>query len=105
MLRTLPATDPPPAQPRRPARELVHPGTTLPRDRVCAMGAQAARGLAAAHAAGIIHLDVKPSNLFLARGGDGIDVVKVIDFGIAELPGRDDDPLAGRAHRLPHERC
>jgi predicted ATPase len=55
----------------------------LPLERACALSLQAARGLAAAHGAGIVHLDVKPDNLFVARGGDGLSVVKVIDFGIS----------------------
>jgi serine/threonine protein kinase len=42
---------------------------------------QAARGLEAAHAAGILHRDVKPSNLILDKKG----TVKVVDLGLAYL--------------------
>lgn len=48
---------------------------------------QAARGLAAAHAKGVVHRDIKPANLFLHCGPSDEIVVKVCDFGIAKQLG------------------
>ena len=59
---------------------------------VLAVFVQAARGLAAAHAAGITHRDFKPANVMLG------DRVRVVDFGLARLVRPDDDPADdGRA--------
>ncbi|HET7696568.1 MAG TPA: protein kinase [Vicinamibacterales bacterium] len=43
--------------------------------------ADVARGLVAAHSAGLVHCDLKPENIFLTRAG----VTKILDFGIARL--------------------
>jgi len=55
----------------------------LPAARVLDLVAQVAGGLAAAHAAGVVHRDIKPGNLLVDRSG----MVKITDFGIAYALG------------------
>lgn len=61
----------------------------MPIFEAIAVARQICRGLAAAHAVGVVHRDLKPSNLFLAATPDGRIVVKILDFGVAKLAGED----------------
>ena len=58
-----------------------------------ALFVQACEGLGAVHASGVVHRDVKPSNLFLVREQQRI-VLKVTDFGLAKVLG-DEDGMGG----------
>jgi eukaryotic-like serine/threonine-protein kinase len=57
----------------------------LPSDLALRIAAQACEGIRQAHAAGVVHRDVKPANLFLVRGEEGVITIKVLDFGIAKI--------------------
>src|SRR5262249_18177189 len=60
-------------------------GKRFPIDEALDLTVQACDALARAHAVGVIHRDVKPSNLFLTRRPDGTPLLKVLDFGIAKV--------------------
>ncbi|MDO4898137.1 MAG: protein kinase [Rothia sp. (in: high G+C Gram-positive bacteria)] len=67
--------------PGDPLSNIIERDKKLPTDRILNIMAQAARALAAAHAQGLVHRDVKPGNLIITPD----ERVKVTDFGIARL--------------------
>ena len=54
-------------------------------DRAVRIAQQVVRGLAHAHERGIVHRDLKPDNVMLVAEDDDVDVVKLLDFGIAQI--------------------
>jgi predicted ATPase len=87
-------------------------GHRPPVEQVTRLITQAARALAAAHAAGVVHRDVKPENIMVRTDG----YVKVLDFGLARrlptlaqpgLGGPDSDPgaLMGTAAYMSPEQA
>ena len=65
--------------------EILRREGRLPLSRALDLIQQACHGLAAAHAAGIVHRDIKPDNLFVCSRANGTELVKIIDFGIAKM--------------------
>ena len=65
----------------------------LPPERAVSVLRQACRSLGEAHAAGLLHRDIKPHNLFLCRLGLEYDVAKLLDFGLVKSTGDDEAHL------------
>ncbi len=63
-----------------------------------------ASALDAVHARGVVHRDIKPGNIFLARRSDGSEQVKLLDFGLAAFHERSDTRLTqiGAVVGTPH---
>jgi class 3 adenylate cyclase len=74
-------------------------------ERAVALVSQAAQALEEAHRLGVVHRDLKPANIMLAQHGDGVERVKVVDFGIARLLDGVADQhytLTGKISGTPH---
>jgi serine/threonine-protein kinase len=75
---------------------LAREGGRLDQTRTVHFGLQILRALQTAHAAGIIHRDMKPSNCFVINKDGEADFVKLVDFGISKV--RSDDTQAHQAN-------
>jgi serine/threonine protein kinase len=70
-------------------QEIVSRFGPLPPARAAHYIRQAARGMQAAHVAGLVHRDIKPANILLDRHG----VIRILDLGLARFFSDSDDPL------------
>ena len=87
--------------PGKTLREIVAERGPLPAHEVARLIRQVAAALDAAHAAGVIHCDVKPANVIVDREG----LAKLTDFGIARAArDRDEQELLGTARYIAPER-
>jgi serine/threonine-protein kinase len=57
----------------------------LPWEEIVEIVLQTLSGLAAAHDKGIVHRDIKPDNIFIAKRVGASDIIKVVDFGVSKM--------------------
>jgi len=74
-----------------PLQRSIKHGGAMPEARVAKLAVQVLKSLMEAHAAGTVHRDIKPGNIFICTYAGEADFVKVLDFGIAKStePGGD----------------
>ena len=80
-------------------KEYMKKSGPMPATRCAGILAQVCDGLDCAHGIDIIHRDIKPENIFLLEG----DRVKLLDFGLACVPGTEDMDIRGTVHYAPPE--
>jgi len=69
----------------RTLKEVIHQDGQMPLPRVVEIMRQVTGALAAAHAEGVVHRDLKSDNIMLVDADNGQDWAKVLDFGIAKI--------------------
>jgi serine/threonine protein kinase len=67
----------------------------LGREDAVAIGLQLCDALDALHQVGIVHRDLKPGNVFVVRDVDGVERLKLLDFGIAQVSSAEEEKLTG----------
>jgi len=75
----------------RSLKEVLQAQAILPLQRCAEILVPVCEALAEAHAASIVHRDIKPDNIFLHAGETG-EIIKVVDFGIAKFFAREEAP-------------
>ncbi len=76
--------------------EALVPRGAFPLDDFLMLARQTLAGLAAAHAVGLLHCDLKPANIMVTGGGSSPLLFKLLDFGIASFATDTDQPAAPR---------
>ena len=68
---------------------VMHEEGPLPMERICSILIHTLDALGEAHELGIVHRDLKPENIILRPLRSGEDLVKVVDFGLATIVGKE----------------